>query len=133
MRLPLAAHVCNPSRIPHTAYNRQWMEVTVEEVKRRLDAGEKLALIDVREPFEHKLAKIEGADLIPMQTVPDHLAAVHEKAAAAPLVVICHHGVRSLNVVQWLRRQGVENCWSMAGGIDLWSLTVDPAVHAPTV
>jgi rhodanese-related sulfurtransferase len=104
------------------------MEVTVEEVKRRLGAGENLALIDVREPFEHRIASIEGAELIPMQTVPDHLDALRERAAAAPLVVICHHGVRSLNVVHWLRRQGVENCWSMAGGIDLWSLAADPSV-----
>jgi rhodanese-related sulfurtransferase len=104
------------------------MEVTVEEVKRRLDTGEKVALLDVREPFEHRIASLEGAELIPMNTIPDHLDAIREKAAAAPLIVICHHGVRSLNVVQWLRRQGVENCWSLAGGIDLWSLTADPSV-----
>jgi len=43
--------------------------------------------------------------------------------------VFCHHGVRSLSVVDWLRRQGVENCQSMAGGIDRWSLEIDPAVR----
>ncbi len=104
------------------------MECTVEEVKRRLDAGEKLSLIDVREPFEHHAAHIEGADLIPMQTVPGQLDALLERAQGAPLIVFCHHGVRSLNVVHWLRRQGLENCWSMAGGIDLWSLQIDPTV-----
>lgn len=104
------------------------MEVTVEDVKRRLDAGEALALIDVREPFEHAVARIAGAELIPMQTVPDRLEELREKAAQSPLIVLCHHGVRSLNVVHWLRRQGVESCWSMEGGIDLWSLAVDPAV-----
>jgi rhodanese-related sulfurtransferase len=104
------------------------MEVTVEDVKRRLDAGEKLTLIDVREPFEHQVAQIEGAELIPMQTVPEQLAGLQEKAGEAPLIVFCHHGVRSLNVVNWLRRQGVENSWSMAGGIDVWSLAIDPAV-----
>jgi adenylyltransferase/sulfurtransferase len=104
------------------------MEVTPEDVKRRLDAGEALALIDVREPFEHAVARLEGAELIPMQTVPENLAALQEKAAQAPLIVLCHHGVRSLNVVHWLRRQGIENCWSMAGGIDFWSISVDPAV-----
>lgn len=104
------------------------MEVTPEEVKRRLDAGESLALIDVREPFEHAVARLEGAELIPMQTVPERLAELQEKAAHAPLIVLCHHGVRSLNVVHWLRRQGIENCWSMAGGIDFWSVSVDPAV-----
>ena len=81
-----------------------------------------------REPFEHRVARIEGAELVPMQTVPEHLAALKEKAREAPLIVFCHHGVRSLNVVNWLRRQGIENCWSMAGGIDLWSIMIDPAV-----
>jgi rhodanese-related sulfurtransferase len=104
------------------------MEVTAQEVKHRLDAGEPLALVDVREPFEHRLAHLDAAELIPMQTVPEHLDALREKAAAGPLVILCHHGVRSLNVVQWLRRQGVENCWSLAGGIDHWSLTIDPKV-----
>jgi rhodanese-related sulfurtransferase len=104
------------------------MEVTVEEVKRRLDAAEPIALIDVREPFEYQQARIEGAELIPMQTVPDRLPVLREQAAKAPLIVMCHHGVRSLNVAHWLRQQGIENCWSMAGGIDLWSLTIDRAV-----
>lgn len=104
------------------------MEVTAEDVKRRLDAGETLALVDVREPFEHRAASIGGAELIPMNTVPERLEDLRQKAAAAPLIVICHHGVRSLNVVNWLRRQGIENCWSMAGGIDQWSLNVDSSV-----
>ena len=104
------------------------MEVTVEDVKRRIDAGEKLVLIDVREPFEHRVARIEGAELVPMQTVPEHLPALEQQAREAPLIVYCHHGVRSLNVVNWLRRNGIENCWSMAGGIDVWSLTIDPTV-----
>jgi rhodanese-related sulfurtransferase len=104
------------------------MEMTPEEVKNALDSGSPLTLIDVREPFEHAVARIEGADLIPMNTVPDRVEEIRQKAAAAPVIVICHHGVRSLNVVHWLRRQGVENTWSMAGGIDLWSLAIDPAV-----
>jgi rhodanese-related sulfurtransferase len=104
------------------------MEVTVEEVKKRLNSGENLALIDVREPFEHRIASIEGADLLPMQTVPDHLDALREKAAAAPLIVICHHGVRSLNLVHLQRRQVIEIFLCNAGGIDLWSLAADPSV-----
>jgi len=104
------------------------MEVTVEDVKRRLDLGEKLALIDVREPFEHEVARIEGADLIPMQTVPEHLQALQDQARETPVIVFCHHGVRSLNVVNWLRHHGVEQSWSMAGGIDLWSVAIDPTV-----
>lgn len=83
-------------------------------------------MIDVREPQEHAVCHIEGASLIPMQTVPQHLQELDDDGAR--IVVFCHHGVRSLSVVDWLRRQGVENCQSMSGGIDLWSLLIDPAV-----
>jgi rhodanese-related sulfurtransferase len=83
-------------------------------------------MIDVREPAEHAICHIEGAALIPMQSIP---ACLNElDGSAERIVVFCHHGVRSLSVVDWLRRQGVENCQSMAGGIDLWSLRIDPAV-----
>jgi rhodanese-related sulfurtransferase len=104
------------------------MEMTPAEVKQAVDSGSPITLIDVREPFEHAVARIEGADLIPMNTVPERVEEIRQKASATPVVVICHHGVRSLNVVHWLRRQGIENTWSMSGGIDLWSLAVDPAV-----
>ena len=104
------------------------MEVTPAEVKHWLDSSQPIALVDVREPFEHAVAHIEGADLVPMNTIPDHVDELRAKAAAARVVVICHHGVRSLNVVHWLRRQGIENTWSMQGGIELWSLAIDPAV-----
>jgi rhodanese-related sulfurtransferase len=104
------------------------MEIAVEAVRSRIAAGERLALIDVREPFEFEAARIDGAELIPMNTIPEHLDELRSRAAETPLIVLCHHGVRSLNVVGWLRRQGVENCWSMQGGIDLWSLAIDPDV-----
>ena len=104
------------------------MEIAVETVQKRIAAGERLALIDVREPFEFEAARIDGADLIPMNTIPEHLEELRERAVETPLIVLCHHGVRSLNVVSWLRRQGVENCWSMRGGIDLWSQAVAPGV-----
>jgi rhodanese-related sulfurtransferase len=104
------------------------IEVTPLEVKQRLDAGEKIRLIDVREPFEHQVTRIEGADLIPMNTVPQRLQEIEAQADGADLVIFCHHGMRSLSVADWLRRQGVENCQSMAGGIDRWSLEIDPKV-----
>jgi rhodanese-related sulfurtransferase len=103
-------------------------EISPAEVQRRIDAGEKLHLIDVREPNEFAISRIEGADLIPMRQVPAELQTLEGRADEAPLIVFCHHGVRSLNVVNWLRQQGLENCQSMAGGIDAWSLMVDPSV-----
>ena len=102
------------------------MQVTPVEVKRRLDSGEKLRLIDVREPFEHQQARIEGSELIPMRSVPQAVASL--QAAEMPLIVFCHHGMRSLQVVSWLREQGIESCSSMIGGIDRWSIEIDPSV-----
>jgi rhodanese-related sulfurtransferase len=98
-------------------------------VKRLLDAGERVFLIDVREPYEHQQASIQGADLMPMRTVPASLPAIEGMSDEAPVVVFCHHGVRSLQVVNWLREQGVTNCLSMAGGIDRWSCEIDS--HVP--
>ncbi len=85
-------------------------------------------LIDVREPHEFAIAKIEGAVLIPMRAVPGELQTLEARADEGPLMVFCHHGARSLNVVNWLRNQGVEACQSISGGIDLWSVTVDPSI-----
>jgi rhodanese-related sulfurtransferase len=104
------------------------LEIGPIEVKRRLDAGENLVLIDVREPVEYATARIAGSELIPMRTVPAELGRLEEKADAGSLIVFCHHGVRSLQVVSWLREQGVDACQSMAGGIERWSVEVDPTV-----
>jgi rhodanese-related sulfurtransferase len=103
-------------------------EVTPAEVKRRLDAGEKLWLIDVRQPEEHAIARIDPAELIPVNSVPAAVQALEAKADEAPLIVFCHHGVRSANVVNWLRGQGIADSQSLAGGIDRWSLEIDPSV-----
>ena len=102
------------------------LEITPREVKQRLDTGEKLRLVDVREPLEFQQAHIDGSELIPMRSVPQALPSL--EAEESPLIVFCHHGMRSLQVVGWLREQGVEQCVSMAGGIDRWSLEIDPNV-----
>jgi rhodanese-related sulfurtransferase len=104
------------------------LEIAPHEIQRRIQAGEKLALIDVREPGEFQLASIAGAELIPMRSVPAELSRLDAQADDAALIVFCHHGVRSLNVVHWLREHGVDACQSMAGGIDRWSLEIDPGV-----
>jgi rhodanese-related sulfurtransferase len=103
-------------------------EIAPKDVKRQIDAGARMAMIDVREPHEHQMAHIEGARLIPMNTVPANLQQLETAADEALLVVFCHHGIRSLNVVNWLREQGIANCQSMNGGIDRWSLEIDPGV-----
>jgi len=101
-------------------------EITPEEVKRKLDAGETFSLLDVREPWEFETARIASAKLMPMGDVPSR--AHQELDPEEHIVVLCHHGVRSMNVTVWLRQQGFENVQSMRGGIDAWSRAVDPQV-----
>ena len=104
------------------------LEVTAVELSKRLARGEKIALVDVREPEEYALARVEGAELIPMQSIPAQLQRLEGLADEQPLAILCHHGVRSLQVAVWLRRNGIEDCFSVSGGIDGWSREVDASV-----
>lgn len=92
-------------------------------------AGTPLLLLDVRELWEFECAAIhvDGARtlLMPMNTVPQRLVEID---AAQPVVCICHHGMRSAQVVAFLERQGLDAVYNLAGGIDAWSLQIDPAV-----
>jgi rhodanese-related sulfurtransferase len=101
------------------------LEITPAETKQRLDRGEKMLLVDVREPWEFEMCRIEGAKLIPMGTIPANLQMLDTDEE---VVCYCHHGVRSLDVAVWLRGQGVERARSLAGGIERWSLEIDPQV-----
>ena len=101
-------------------------EITPEEVKSKLNAGEPFTLLDVREPWEFNTARIDGTKLIPMGDVPSR--AHQELDPEEHIVVVCHHGVRSMNVTAWLRQQGFEKAQSMRGGIDAWSRQVDATV-----
>ena len=100
-------------------------EITVEELQRRHDAGEDLVLLDVREPDEVATASIPWATVVPMREIP---ARMTEVPRDKPLVVMCHHGGRSERVAQFLEANGYENAINLAGGIDAWSVSVDPAV-----
>ena len=90
-----------------------------------LNGSDKLLLVDVREPWEYDLCKIPGAKLIPLGTLP---AMLNSLLDADEVICYCHHGIRSLDAAVWLRQQGVESAKSMAGGIERWSLEVDPNV-----
>lgn len=83
-------------------------------------------IVDVREPSEFATASIEGSLPMPMGEVPSR--AHRELDPDQPIIVVCHLGVRSMNVTVWLRNQGFEQAQSMRGGIDAWSAEVDPAV-----
>jgi|SRR5579872_1838603 len=101
-------------------------EINAEEVRGKMEAGDRFTLLDVREPWEFETAKIAGAKLIPMGDVPSR--AHQELDPEDHIVVMCHHGVRSMNVTVWLRQQGFEKAQSMRGGIDAWSRRVDEKV-----
>jgi rhodanese-related sulfurtransferase len=104
------------------------LEVTPQQVHDLTNTGEQLSFIDVREAEEWALARIEGASLVPMGSVPANLQHLKSQGDKAALIVYCHHGMRSLQVVSWLRENGVKNCYSLAGGIDYWSCEVDSNV-----
>ena len=101
-------------------------EITPEEVKSLRDRATGFTLLDVREPWELQTARIEGTVNIPMGELPSR--AHQELDPERHIVVLCHHGVRSLNVTHWLRQQGFEQVQSMRGGIDAWSRAVDTKV-----
>jgi rhodanese-related sulfurtransferase len=104
------------------------LEVSPREARERLSAPDSAALIDVREPEELAVARIPGADVIPMQSIPARLQQLEALADDKALFFICHHGVRSLQVAAWMREHGIENCFSVAGGIDRWSTEVDATI-----
>lgn len=90
------------------------------------DAGRKHpVLLDVREPWEFQAARIADSQLVPMREIPGRLA---ELDRAAETVVICHHGGRSMQVAMFLEQQGFSSVYNLAGGVDAWARSVDPAV-----
>lgn len=108
------------------------MEIDIHTVCRWLDSqrddsGKPVALIDCREPHEYDIASIRGAILMPMSQwppSPEKLADLANKT----VVVHCHHGGRSLRVANWFRHNGHPEALSMAGGIDKWSMDIDPLI-----
>jgi rhodanese-related sulfurtransferase len=100
-------------------------EISPQEAAALLAEGS-ARLIDVREPWEIATVHIEGSVAMPMGDVPAR--ANQELDPDERLLVVCHHGVRSMNVAFWLRGQGFEQAQSVRGGIDAWSAEVDPSV-----
>ena len=98
-------------------------------LKARLDGPEPPALLDVREDHERAFCAIPDAVClhVPMGQVPSRIDEI--AALSGPLVVYCHHGVRSMAVVQWLASRGVRDLLNLEGGIDAWSVAVDPGVR----
>ncbi|MBS0309633.1 MAG: sulfurtransferase [Proteobacteria bacterium] len=88
-------------------------------------ARENPLLLDVREPNEFQFCHIEGAVLMPMQSVP---ARMQELDDDATIVCICHHGMRSMQVARFLEQQGFTHIINLSGGVHAWAQQVDPAM-----
>jgi rhodanese-related sulfurtransferase len=99
--------------------------LTVEEFGQLRDAGRAHALLDVREPRECAFCSLTGSLQIPMNEVPRRL---EELPRDVPLVVMCHHGMRSRMVAQYLRSVGFNDVLNLEGGIDAWAVRMDPAI-----
>jgi rhodanese-related sulfurtransferase len=111
---------------------RRW---SPDDLKSRLDAGEPITLLDVREEEERKICALPAPETaddlhVPIGSVPDHVEALRRllEDRGRPLVIYCHHGVRSLATARWLADRGFGDVINLDGGIDAWSLTVDPKV-----
>jgi adenylyltransferase/sulfurtransferase len=102
-------------------------QIHVQALKAKLDAGESVLLLDVREPEEHAICRLPDSTLIPLGELPVRLNEIHP-AVGALVVVYCHHGIRSLSGAAFLEQAGVTPVASLAGGIDAWSALIDPSV-----
>lgn len=100
-------------------------QLTPVQLKQRLDRGDKLVVVDVREPWEVAVCALPGARHIPMREIPARAA---ELPRDTDVVLLCHHGVRSQYVASFLERLGFEQLYNLAGGIDAWAKDVDPAM-----
>jgi rhodanese-related sulfurtransferase len=101
-------------------------EIDVAALAQLRDEGTPHTLLDVREPAEIETCVIEDSLTIPMQQIPQALAALpHDQ----PLVVLCHHGTRSAMVTEFLRSNGFGNAVNLVGGIDAWARSIDPSMR----
>ena len=101
-------------------------EVDVRAVKQMIDRGQDFLLLDVRQPEEHAHVNIERAKLIPLRELQQRIEELSDYRDK-PVIVHCHHGGRSMQATMFLRQQGFAGAQNMAGGIDAWSLEIDPA------
>jgi adenylyltransferase/sulfurtransferase len=103
-------------------------QITVEELDALLKAGEHVYLLDVRRPYEHATVALPGSVLVPLDELEQRADEI-DPPPGALIVAYCHHGVRSLSAAALLERRGFDAVASLRGGIDAWSVRVDPAVR----
>ncbi|MBL9202084.1 MAG: molybdopterin-synthase adenylyltransferase MoeB [Opitutaceae bacterium] len=119
-----AAITCAPT--PAMNENDYPLEIPVTEAKRLLDESPcGVMLIDVREPFETEIVRVKGAELIPMRQIPERLP---DLPRDEHLLIMCHHGGRSMRVTEFLRSRGFSAVTNVAGGINAWAEEIDPSL-----
>jgi rhodanese-related sulfurtransferase len=101
------------------------LEISVTELKDKLDAGENLQLIDVRETWELEICQLDGIKNLPMTEIAGRVEEVEKNIET---IVICHHGGRSMQVAMWLEQQGLDEMTNLAGGMDAWANIIDPSM-----
>jgi adenylyltransferase/sulfurtransferase len=108
-----------------TRSNDSVSAISVSDLKRKIDNGDALMIVDVREPFEYEIARIENSKLIPLSELPDR---VEELDRTQEIVALCHTGVRSALAVDFLQGAGFTKAANLAGGIEAWAVEIDPAM-----
>ena len=101
------------------------IEITVMEAKELREKNPSIRFLDVREPEEIEIGHISETLHIPLNFIPQNLEQLPKDGT---LIVYCHHGIRSLNAVEYLRAKGFHNVFSLAGGIHEWSIKIDPTI-----
>ncbi len=101
------------------------LQIGVEALDEMRRVNQDVTILDVREPWEIDICAIRGSVNVPLSTLPQNLGRL---PASGPLVVVCHHGMRSMQAVAWLRQNGFENATNLQGGIDAWARRIDPAL-----
>jgi len=102
------------------------MQLTAQELKQKIEQNDGAMLLDVREPHEFKYAHIAGSILIPLNQLPARLTELDKERE---IVVICHHGMRSMQAANFLVQSGFQRIGNLKGGIDAWSLDCDSSVR----
>src|SRR5215472_13369327 len=102
-------------------------QISVQQLAAKLAAGEAVCLVDVRQPWEHETAALPGSLLVPLDQLTLRAEDIRP-AKGVPVVVYCHHGIRSQSAAVLLEHLGFPDVVSLTGGIDAWSLLIDPKV-----
>lgn len=101
------------------------IDVAVDDLAERLRRGDIVVVLDVREPWEVELCSLPDSLHIPLGQLPSAVAVLPQDRDIA---VLCHHGMRSAHATRWLRAQGLDRVYNLAGGIDAWARQIDPTM-----